>query len=175
MLRNVLCPVLTLGLLVGCDRTPANQPAATSRPAAHSHEDDHAGHSHEHTHAHHAPHGGALVVLGEEVAHVEFLLDSGTGLLTCYILDEEAQGALRIKDEVIRLRVTTSPGGPEIALELTAVENRLTGETRGNTSEFRVTDERLRGLSAFDAEIARLTIRGREFSAIRFAYPKGSD
>src|SRR5258708_19176066 len=47
-------------------------------------------------HEHHAPHGGTLVEVGEDFAHVELLPDLQQGNLTVYILDGEAENPIRI-------------------------------------------------------------------------------
>ena len=47
-------------------------------------------------HEHVAPHGGALVELGEELAHLELVHDPTTGTLTAYVLDGEAEQAVRV-------------------------------------------------------------------------------
>ena len=57
-------------------------------------------------HEHHAPHGGSLQVFGKEFAHLELVLDAATGRLTAYALDGEAEGPVRLKQRLIRLRVT---------------------------------------------------------------------
>ena len=54
--------------------------------------------THEH-HEHTAPHGGALVGLGKEFAHVELVLEKATGKLTGYVLDGEAEKPVRLRAE----------------------------------------------------------------------------
>ena len=61
--------------------------------------DSHSGHHHD------APHGGTLVVFGEEFAHIELLLEKKTGKLTCYVLDGEAKNGVRISQEKIKLNI----------------------------------------------------------------------
>ena len=46
-------------------------------------QDDHSGHGHHHV----APHGGTLVVFGNEFAHLELVLDLSVGKLDAYFLD----------------------------------------------------------------------------------------
>lgn len=128
-----------------------------------------------HGHEHHAPRGGALIELGEEFAHLELLLDETTGTLTAYVLDGEAEQPVRLKDPALIVFAKVAKGGPELRVELAAVENKLTGEQKGDTSEFRGTDEHLKGLKSFDGRVERIMIKGQEFKDVRFIYPKGNE
>ncbi len=128
-------------------------------------------------HEHAAPHGGALVDLGEgvgHVAHVEFVLDKEIGRLTAYVLDGEAENGIRLEQESIELIVTV-PGRQSSPVELAAVANELTGEVVGDTSEFSATVESLIGVESFDAEIVSLYVKGKEFSSVMFGYPVGNE
>ena len=60
------------------------------------HHHDHEGHDHG-GHAHEAPHGGALVLLGEHGTgfHLEIIL-SKEGMLDLYVLDGEVEHFVRI-------------------------------------------------------------------------------
>lgn len=135
----------------------------------------------EHHHEHTAPHGGTLVVLGEEFAHLELVLDPGAGSLTGYILDGEAENAVRIGQEYIEIIINDSvpPGRgaerSEYALALKAVSNVLTGETAGDTSEFAVQSDRLKGVRKFDAVISAIEIKGRAFRNVGFRFPEGNE
>ncbi len=129
------------------------------------HHDDHAGHDHV------APHGGALMVVGAEYAHFELVLDSSDGTLRAYILDEEAEGALRVTQETLKLVLTDPPG----TVTLDAVANALTGETVGDSSEFKVKSALLEGVSSFAGALEKLEVRGRAFSNLAVSYPDGID
>jgi hypothetical protein len=135
----------------------------------------------EHHHEHHAPHGGTLVVLGEEFAHMELVLDPGAGSLTGYILDGEAENAVRIGQEDIEITIKdTLPSGGEsdksgYALILKAVANVLTGETAGDTSEFAVQSDKLKDVQKFDAVISVINIKGQTFRNIGFRFPEGNE
>jgi hypothetical protein len=121
-------------------------------------------------HEHHAPHGGALQVLGEEAAHVELVLDAATGKLTAYVLDGEAEKPVRIATKGLRLALTEPAG----TIWLAAVENPLTGEKVGDTSQFEGTSDKLRGVTKFGAVLAPIEVRGRTFSAA-IEYPDGNE
>lgn len=132
-------------------------------------------------HEHNAPHGGTLVVLGEEFAHLELVLDSGAGSLTGYVLDGEAENAVRMGQEDIEIKIndTVQPGdGAEQSnntLILKAVTNVLTGETAGDTSEFAVQSDKLKGVQKFDAVISAINVKGQTFRNIYFRFPEGNE
>jgi hypothetical protein len=125
-------------------------------------------------HRHEAPHGGTLVALGDELAHLELVLDADSGELTAYVLDGEAERGLPIAQDAIALRIAAGDAAP-FAVRLAAVENVLTGETVGRTSQFAARDPRLQGLAQFEATIDRLALKGQVFENVRFAFPEGNE
>ena len=159
----------------------------------HSHDHDHEdGHDHDHgedrahgedegeeKHGHHhsAPHGGTLVALGDHFAHVEFVLNSDTGELAAYFLDGEAEGAVRLEQPNVTVEIEHSAGGTERGFEiaLNGVANELTGETVGDTSEFRGTSEWLAGVSEFEGTIRAVTVKGSAHENVEFEFPEGNE
>lgn len=133
--------------------------------------------AHEHT----APHGGTLVVLGDEFAHLELVHDSKEGKLTAYVLDGEAENPIRIDQEDIELRINIKDSGgmrggkSDFPLRLKAVSNVLTGEIQGDTSEFGGQSDRLKGVASLDAVIVSITIKDKEFKDVTFNFPKGNE
>ena len=133
--------------------------------------------SHE-THAHHehtAPHGGTLVVLGEEFAHVEFVLEETTGKLIAYVLDGEAEKPVRLTEKTIGLNVNRLDSEQTVTLQLQAVPNVLTGETEGDTSQFEGQLDALVGATEFQAEIASIAVKGQIFTDVDFKFPEGNE
>lgn len=124
------------------------------------------------THEHSAPHGGTLIVFGDEVAHVELVLDQSTGKLTAYVLDGEAEKGVPIAQESIDMDIERPRSA---SLKLLPVENSLTGEKAGSTSQFSMIADELKGLSDFDAKIKSLNVKGREFRNVHFNFPKGNE
>lgn len=169
---RVLVGIAICAALTACDGGGTN---SSQRRASDSHgataSNSTAGHSHEH----HAPHGGTLIELGEEFAHVELMLDDSTGTLTAYVLDGEAEHPVRLKDDALVVFIKAGKGGPELRVELTAIANKLTGEQRGDTSEFRGTEERMRGQKSFSGRLERIAVKGQEFKDVPLEYPKGSE
>jgi hypothetical protein len=130
--------LLVLLLLVGCDAKPATPPS----PAGHVHQ---------------APHGGALVELGQEFAHVELVFESATGKVTAYVLDGEVEKPFRLEQKELLLKGKTQ------SLALQAVGSPLTGEKPGDTSQFEGRSDGLKGATEFDAALVRIVVKGREF------------
>ncbi len=155
-------------LLAGCGGDkPADQPAAPpAPPAAKS------------GHAHKAPHGGALVEIGDHFAHVEVVLDDTTGKLTAYALDGHADEPVRLKHDALEIAIKPrqdSPTTPPLTVRLAAVANKLTGETVGDTSQFEGIVPQLKGAGTFDASIRKIEIRGKTFEALDFNFPRGNE
>jgi hypothetical protein len=122
-------------------------------------------------HEHSAPHGGALIELGEEFAHVEIVLDAATGKLSAYALDGEAEKSVRFKQSEIEIAVKN----PAVTIKLGGVANTLTGETAGDTSEFSGQSDRLKGATDFEGVIKTVSIRGKQFKDVEFNFPKGAE
>jgi hypothetical protein len=122
-------------------------------------------------HEHHAPHGGTLVELGSEFAHVELVLDAASGTLTAYVLDGEAEESVRVKQPSLKIAIESpEPGGPGAVdhLDLFARADVLTGETVGDTSEFSATSQSLRGRVRIKGSIEDITVKGEEFRGVPF-------
>ncbi|GMU91914.1 MAG: hypothetical protein AMXMBFR4_09720 [Candidatus Hydrogenedentota bacterium] len=126
------------------------------------------------SHHHEAPHGGTLVMLGDHVGHVELVLDTESGVLTAYVLDGEAERPVRIGMPALRLVI--SPDSREsFPLELSPVADPLSGETAGDTSVFRIEDERLQGLAQFRGSLQAIEIRGITLADVAFSFPEGNE
>lgn len=148
--------------------TPTATATATPTPTPTASPEKEKGHKHEHK----APRGGALVGFGEEFAHLEIVLDEKTGKITAYVLDGEAEKSIQIAQEKIEIEVDKPK---KVSLELMAVENALTGEKKGATSEFSTESEELKGLKDFDAVIKSVKVKGKEFTEEKFNFPKGNE
>lgn len=120
-----------------------------------------------------APHGGTLVAIGSEFAHVELVHDADTGELTVYLLGGEAKRGLRLVQETIEIDLLADSKRDTIVLR--AVANPLTGESAGDSSEFRGRSDLLRGLTTFDGVIRRLEIKGAPVSELTFNVPLGAN
>ncbi|MBT5706457.1 MAG: hypothetical protein HOI66_09060 [Verrucomicrobia bacterium] len=124
------------------------------------------GHDHEHV----APHGGAAVVLGKELYHLEFVLDDKASSLDCYILDGHMEQFLRIAAAEIELELE---GGEQV--KLLPVASRATGEAVGDTSHFRADVGWGEERRTFEAIVKEITINENRFENIPFRYPEGNE
>lgn len=156
--RHRVLSLVALGLLVACDADPRE----VGLPGE-------GGHGHHHA----APHGGCLLVLGDEVAHVELLADPETGWLRLWVLDAHAQNAVRLQQERIPLRLLTD--GTEHSITLQGVARALTGESANDTSEFEAHVVELKGAKRIVAWIDSLTVRGVRFEALEFRLSPDSE
>lgn len=116
-----------------------------------------------------APHGGSVVALGS-AAHLEFVHDPSSGLLTAYVLDKAGHAVMRIPAKAIAVEVTPA-GGKPVAVSLTSTANGLTGDTVGNSSQFGGTNAALKGVTAFEGVVKDATIGGESFKDVKFTYP----
>jgi hypothetical protein len=124
-------------------------------------------------HEHRAPHGGTLVELGGEFAHLEIVLDAASGQLTAYVLDGEAETSIRLEQEELALSVKGKTG--DVPVLLKAVGSTLTGEKPGDTSQFEGQLDALRGQKDFDASVVAITVKGRKFGNVSFNVPRGNE
>jgi hypothetical protein len=114
------------------------------------------------------------VAFGDEFAHVELVLDAAKGTLRAYVLDGEAEHGVQVRQA--DLGVVVEPlQGSAFTVRLSAVENALTGEAVGNSSEFAGRDDRLVGLSRFAGSILRLDVKSLTFERVAFRFPEGNE
>lgn len=137
------------------------QPAGTG-PAQHQ------GHAHIHA----APRGGTLIVLAEEFLNMELVLDAAEGKLSAYILDDHAENPVRIAQKEIAIDLSSPKGKSTTAtLLLKAVENPLTGEKVGNTSEFAAPVSQLKGAKQFKGTVREIIARGSKLKNVPVSFP----
>lgn len=125
-------------------------------------------------HEHKAPHGGALIELGDEYAHLELVVDRSSGAVTAYALDGEAEQPVRLTQTALEIRVTPPSGAP-LTVQLKPVASELTGERPGDTSQFATIDPSVASLPMFTGTVVHVAVRGRDFADVAFSYPGGSE
>jgi hypothetical protein len=152
---------ITIGMLVAAGVADAQRAPAGKSPV----------------HEHHAPHGGTLVELGEEFAHLELVLNAQTGTLTAYVLDGEAEQSVRIVQPQIEISVRLPGSGSAkvLALTLPAAANPLTGETVGQSSQFQTQSDALKGARRFSGTVKSVSARGGSFENVAFRFPEGNE
>jgi ABC-type Zn2+ transport system substrate-binding protein/surface adhesin len=165
-----LCLLASLLLWSGCGSKKDDHHG--HEHGGHDHGHDHHGHDHG-GHSHEAPHGGTLIVLGDELAHVEFVLAADSGELTAYILDRDAKNGVRLAQPDLKLKITR--GFKEFELTLAAVASALTGETVGDTSVFAGQHDELKGATDFEVTIAAIQVKGIDFADTAFPFPEGNE
>jgi hypothetical protein len=151
----LLAAALSAAFVAGCTKAG---PTADSAPRRH---------------AHHPPHGGTPIVLGDEVNHIELVLDPALGVLQAYVLDDEMEEFVRCAAPSIEIDATVA-GTPRV-LVLAAVANPATGETVGDTSLFEAQADWLKAVHEFDGVIRSVPIHGTTFTGVKFTFPKGND
>ena len=164
--RTLLIWTVVLAVVItqlSCEKKEEHRHEQAAAPEAKTH--------HEHT----APHGGTLVVFGDEFAHIELVLDQTTGKLTGYVLDSEAEKSVRLSQKTIELKIHREDIESEFTLQLSGVTNVLTGETEDDTSQFAAQSDALKGASEFHAEITSIAIKGQMFTDIDFEFPEGNE
>ena len=124
-------------------------------------------------HEHKPPHGGTPVVLGDEVYHVELVLDAATGNLQAFVFDGELENYIR--STVPSFEIDATVDGAPRSLVLNAVANPATGETVGDSALFETQADWLKTAKSFDATLKSITIRGTTFADVKFNFPKGND
>ena len=131
-------------------------------------------------HEHKPPHKGTLVEFGEEFAHLELVIDAASGKVSAYVLDGEAEKAVRVAQKEIEIKVSKADKagtGPAEAFSFTvkAQASVLSGEKEGDTSEFAGQSDKLKDLKIFDAVVSAITVKGKEFKEVKFNFPKGNE
>jgi hypothetical protein len=124
-------------------------------------------------HQHHPPHGGTLVVLGDEAFHLELVRDPAAGTLRAYVLDGELEDFVRIG--AARLALEVQRDGRPGTLALLPVADPATGETVGDTSLFEARAGWLKTTDHFQGVFRNLNIQDRTFKAVPFDFPGGND
>jgi hypothetical protein len=196
IVRQLSVPLVACGLLAltGCGDEPANPKKTTATQggsgAAHDHDHDHGegeGHHHHH-HAEKGPHNGALVALGHDDAHLEFVLNAETGTLTAYVLDGAAEKPVAIHQKNIQLALSVDDHDhkegeekegdkhdelPDDAVQLLLAAVSPTDD--GTATEFAGQLDQLKGVAKFEAAITAIKVGDKEFSGINFKYPEGNE
>ena len=112
------------------------------------------------------------MTLGDEEAHIEFLVDAEVGTVTAWFFKPHMERYLRIKAESFAVLAKLPDG--EARLTFAAVANAGTGETIGDTSQFVARADWLAGARSFDAVLPEVSVRGTVYRDIAFNYPKGN-
>lgn len=150
--------VAALFLLAGCgsdsSQTPADQPHQEPSPTA---QEPGGAHPSE------GPHGGHLIVLGNEAYHAELLHDEQTHTVTVHLLD--ATGKQPVSAPQTEITVQLFQGREFVSYPLKAVPRP--GDAGGTASEFHVVDEALCDALSHEDEVQgrlQVTVEGKSFT-----------
>ena len=134
----------TSALLLGCGTEPADTGSSQSESAEAAHD-----------HSAPGPHGGDMIVLGEEEYHAELTHDEATHTVAVYLLDSTGKEPVSSEQGSITLQVFKDGDFVDYALKAT-----------GDDGAFSTTDEQLCDLLLHSEEVkGRLhaTIAGKEY------------
>jgi hypothetical protein len=168
---SVCVLALSVCIVAGCNPEPAPKAA---EQAGH---DDHDDHEHGHHHHHHAekgPHGGTLVAVGEDAAHLEIVLDAQTGTLTAYILDAQAKQPVSLQQDTIDLGFSVQKEGAKKD-DLPELRDVILKRSAESNAEYTGQSDDLKGLKEFGAAIGSITIGDKEFKNVEFRFPEGNE
>jgi|SRR5579863_5012249 len=200
-----LLPLVAGGLLflTGCPgETPTATKTGTTASTAKDKPDGKDDHDHDHGHHHHhaekGPHGGALVAIGHDDAHLEIVLDAESGKLTAYVLDGEAEKVISIKQKNLQLAITLEHDHDgHDAHEKDEDDKKTDGDEKkkdelpestavlmlaavspaadGSASEFAGQSDELKGVKEFEAALSSITVGDEHFQGVLFKYPEGNE
>lgn len=117
-------------------------------------------------HSHAAPHGGALVMLGNHLAQLELVAEEN-GNWALYTMDGGAERFIRVAQPGIAMKLD---GRPTV---FKAMASEATGETVGDTAKFGGQADWVDPGGHFEVVIDEIVIRGQSFSDVSFHYPEG--
>jgi hypothetical protein len=140
----------TCALLLGCGAGPADTDGSQSGSAEAAHD-----HATEHDHSAQGPHGGHVIVLGEEEYHAELTHDEATHTVTIYLLDSTGKKPVSSEQGSITVHVFKDGEFADYPLEAT-----------GDDGAFSTIDEQLCDLLLHAEEVKgrlHVTIAGKEY------------
>lgn len=118
---------------------------------------------------HKPPHGGVLIRLGEEVAHLEIIHDASAGMMFVFVLDSEAKKAAVVSEKKLQLVWGDNK------LDLVEDPDPLDQKFGRPTSRFAQKDDRLKSHAVLGGQIAKVTVNGISFTNVRMIPEKFSE
>ncbi|WP_372369019.1 hypothetical protein [Candidatus Uabimicrobium sp. HlEnr_7] len=156
-MKNLTIVLICIFISLGCDPKKTEQNTTNNDKSHH--------------HSHTPQYGGVLIEIGDHFAHAEMVVKEGN--LSLHILDAEAENNVRLEQDKIQVKVKANEVSFELSLE--GVASELTGETEKNTSHFRASHEKLKGMDDFTATVTSLMIKGQKFENISFTFAPSSE
>ena len=128
------------------------------------------GQGDDHAALHAAVHEGAVVVdIGDDhLGAVEVAVEPDSGGLHLWFWDAHLEKTIRLNHESLAVEVTV--GDETFSVDCGAQASELTGETVGDSAEFRGTDPRLEGAANVIGRLPSVTIKGGLFQGLTFGW-----
>jgi hypothetical protein len=117
-----------------------------------------------HTHPEKGPHGGPVVILGEDEYHMEVTFDRAKKEARVYIYEEGFEQPLPVKAKS-QLILTLTHESPPVSIELKADPQK--GDKEGTASQFFATHEKLDRKDRFSGTLGG-RIDGTAYRALKF-------
>ncbi|MFN7140159.1 MAG: hypothetical protein ACK4UN_12565 [Limisphaerales bacterium] len=122
---------------------------------------------HGHAHPETAPHGGTVVKLGKHAYNLEFVRDPDAGKFQVFVLDAHME------------YVPAAEKSFTLLAKLEGKEEKLTlepvaGHGGNKSSVFEGSAEWIKGAKKFEGTIPEITLNGKTFTNVSFAFPKAS-
>jgi hypothetical protein len=156
-----LTTALLLTAAVGCRDSHDSHGHAHDGDSAHSHD---AGHGHDHA----PPHGGTPVVIADDQFHLELVHDSAAGKMQAYVLDGHLEGYIQVAETSFVVAANVAEQTHALAFQ------RTPGADGAKSSLFEAQADWLKTAKEFAGNIPTITLDGKTFTNISFAFPKGS-
>jgi hypothetical protein len=112
-----------------------------------------------------------LVELGDHFAQLEIVPDPSTGEVRIFFWDGHAESPVRLAQPSFLAKVAAPDGNGLIELSMVAQASTLTGETVGDSAEFRAQDDRLKDVQEFHMVVWGVNVLGTAFEKISISYP----
>jgi hypothetical protein len=121
-------------------------------------------------HHHAPPHGGTPVSVAEHKYHLELVRDGASGRMLAYVLDDELEKAVAVRETNFTLRATFA-GRTESVEFKRALPASKPSEA---SSQFEARADWIKAATNFQGVIPAITLNGKTFTNIVFPFPKGT-
>ena len=109
---QLLLWIASTTLLTACQHSSESRPEVVAPSAGKAEHGEEAAHSH----AEEGPHGGHVVVLGDEAYHAEWLHDDASGQVTVFLLAADGKTDVRTTADALRIEVAIAGAARQHAL-----------------------------------------------------------
>ena len=94
-----------------------------------------------------------MVVVGEKVAHLEFVFDPVSGTMEIFVYGPDGRSPMKVKKTSVDVQVKADGTGAPIVASLPAVEDASTGDKPGDAAHFKAAVSQLKGVTRFEAVV----------------------